>query len=155
MARPEVPLELDDLKIVARLAKHVGREGQRNGWVTSKSNSRKIASHRTRPSVTGGRITRDVCGHKITVNYEVTGRDFRCGIMTVSAPGWKVKVRTLDPSTFTNEMDGIYAHLYTHIRGMYEQRMFLHSPVFTNPEKFRHQMTVLFMFESEWDAETA
>ena len=143
MARSEEPLNRENLGLVLGLYQSIAYDPE--AWVTGKRKApvarsffNKIKS--TRPA--RGRITRLICGYRITVQCEVVSDKTRTlALIRVSAPGWSVNLRGRAFSGSPGEAE----YRISRVGEPFATGMHFDQATVQGLDRFKHQMTLITM----------
>lgn len=141
MARPDEPLNHENLSLIVAVYQSIVNENPK-AWIKSKSKGevkRSIIGRQIAPArPIRGRITRDVCGYKITVMCE-RGDEL---MIRMSAPGWAVNLRGIN---FTGRL-GERGYAINRMGELFTTRIHFTHATAQGLDKFKHQMTLVTMF---------
>ena len=149
MARPEEPLNHDNLSLIVALYQHIATENPKS-WIKGKVKADaplpyyQVGLNPGKTKRPGrGRITRDICGYKITIRCEVGRENNRpVTIIQISAPGWKVHLRGRE----FQGREGEVGYSITRVGEPFTQRIHFKSATAQGLDRFKHEMTLIKMF---------
>ncbi len=147
MARPEEPLNRENLSLILGLYQSIVEENPR-AWVKGKTRAPKARSiwgaQTGRSSRRGrGRITREVAGYKITIHCDLTMENNKgVTLIRMSAPGWSVNLRGVPFVGGVGEIE----YRITRVGDSFVTGMHFVSATCQGLERFKHQMTLISMF---------
>lgn len=147
MARPEEPLNRDNLSLILGLYQEIVSENPK-AWIKGKARAPTVRSIYGKPIGSSnrrgrGRITREVAGYKVTVHCDLTTeRNRSVTLIRISAPGWSVNLRGVSFTGSTNEVE----YRINRLGEAYPTGMHFVSATCQGLERFKHQMTLISLF---------
>ena len=147
MARPEEPLNRENLSLILGLYQSIVEENPR-AWVKGKTRAPKARSiwgaQSGRSNRRGrGRITSEVAGYRITIHCDLAMESNRAvTLIRLSAPGWSVNLRGV---TFVGAV-GEVEYRVTRVGEAGVTGMHFASATCQGLDRFKHQMTLITMF---------
>lgn len=147
MARPEEPLNRENLSLILGLYQSIVEENPR-AWVKGKTRAPKTRSlwgpSTGRSSRRGrGRITREVGGYKITIHCDLSMENNRAvTLIRMSAPGWSVNLRGVPFVGGVGEIE----YRITRVGDSFVTGMHFIKATCQGLERFKHQMTLISLF---------
>lgn len=151
MARPIHELDIANTTFIVKLYQAMTRGDA--AWIIGKKKTapRQMHSYWSSTVVgpTRGRVQKTICGYPVSASIDLL--DKHAAILGISAPGWKAEIKMIEAMHVSQNVNGLKFTLAIPTKNIHRARtFFLLSATVTNPEKFRHQMTMMTMFESEW-----
>lgn len=151
MSRPVHELDIQHTTFIVKLYQAMTRGDA--AWIIGKKKNtpRQMWSYWS-PTVAGptrGRVQKTICGYKVSATIDMF--DKNVAILSISAPGWKAEIKMVEALHERENVNGLKFTLAIPSKTVHRARTyFMLSATVTNPDKFRHQMTMMAMFESEW-----